>query len=119
MDARGYLRRHGDHLLALTLVAGVLVQAWLSFGVGGELMGPRDALALAGAIVLAASLAWRRRAPLLVLSLAIAAAALTVTEPIDAPLAFVVALTIATYSVGANTTRAKRSSVASVSLSSS
>ena len=67
-------------------------------------MGLRDALALAGAIVLAASLAWRRRAPLLVLSLAIVAAALTVTEPIDAPLAFVIALTVATYSVGADTT---------------
>ena len=104
VDARGSLRRHGDRVLALTLVAGVLIQAWLSFGAGGDSMGLRDALALAGAIVLAASLAWRRQAPLLVLSLAIVAAALTVTEPIDAPLAFVIALTVATYSVGADTT---------------
>ena len=104
MDARGSLRRHGDRVLALTLVAGVLIQAWLSFGAGGDSIGLRDAVALAVAVLLAASLAWRRRAPLLVLSLAIVAAALTVAEPIDAPLAFVIALTVATYSVGAETT---------------
>jgi signal transduction histidine kinase len=105
VDARGFLRRHGDRLLALTLVAGVVIQAWLTFGVrGGDAIRPRDALALVVAFLLAASLAWRRRAPLLVLALAIAAAAVSVTEPIDAPLALVIAMTIATYSVGANAT---------------
>jgi signal transduction histidine kinase len=89
----------------LTLVAGVAIQAWLTFGShGGTSIQPRDTLAITVAILLAASLAWRRRAPLLVLAMAIAAASVTVTEPIDAPLAVVVALTIATYSVGANTT---------------
>jgi len=105
VDARRFLRRHGDHLLALTLVAGVVIQAWLAFGVrGGDSIRPRDVVALAFAILLAASIAWRRHAPLLVLALAIAAAASAVTEPIDAPLALVVAMTIATYSVGANAT---------------
>ena len=105
MDARGFLRRHGDRLLALTLVAGVAIQAWLTFGVrGGEPIGPRDVLALALSLLLGASLAWRRQAPLAVLGLAIAAAAATVDAPVDAPVALVVALTVATYSVGADTT---------------
>jgi signal transduction histidine kinase len=105
VDARGFLRRHGDRLLALTLVAGLAIQAWLTFGVrGGEPLGPRVALAVASSLLLAASLAWRRRAPLVVLGLAIAAAAVSVTAPVDAPVALVVALTVATYSVGADTT---------------
>jgi signal transduction histidine kinase len=103
VDARGFLRRHGDRLLALTLVAGVAIQAWVAFGVEGDAIGPRDVLALALSLVLAGSLAWRRRAPLVVLGLAIAAAAASVDAPVDAPVALVVALTVATYSVGANT----------------
>jgi len=105
VDARGTLRRHGDRLLALTLVAGVAIQTSLTFGVqGDDAMSPRDVLALALTLLLAASLAWRRRAPLVVLGLAIAAAAVSVTAPVDAPVALVVALTVATYSVGANAT---------------
>jgi hypothetical protein len=102
---RGFLRRHGDRLLALTLFAGVAIQAWVAFGVeGDDPIGPRDVLALVLSLLLAASLAWRRRASLAVLGLAIAAAAVSVDAPVDAPVAFVVALTVATYSVGANTT---------------
>ena len=105
MDAHGFLRRYGERLLALTLVAGVAIQAWLTFAVreGGSI-GPRNALALAMALLLAASLAWRRRVPLVVLGLAIAAAAVSTTAPVDAPVALVVALTVATYSAGANAT---------------
>ena len=105
MDARGFLRRHGDRLLALTLVAGVAIQAWVAFGVeGDDPIGPRDGLALVLSLSLAISLAWRRQAPLAVLGLAIAAAALSVDAPVDAPVALVVALTVATYSAGANAT---------------
>jgi signal transduction histidine kinase len=57
-------------------------------------------LALGVAMLLAGSLAWRHRAPLVVLALAIATALASAGAPMDAPLAVVVALTLATYSVG-------------------
>jgi len=102
VDARGFLQRHGDRLLAVAVAAGILVQAWLAFETrGAEAIHRRDALALGVAMLLAVSLAWRHRAPLAVLTLAIAAALASVGAPMDAPLAVVVALTVATYSVGA------------------
>jgi len=107
VDVRAFLRRHGDRLLAITLLAGLFVEAWLL--VRGRAAEPfpaitiQAALALGLAILLAVSLAWRRRAPLVVLSLAIAVAAVSPSAPVDAPVAVVVALMIATYSVGAQT----------------
>ena len=63
----------------------------------------RDAIALAAAVLLAVSLAWRRRAPLAVLGVAIVAAALAPTAPVDGPVAVILALVVATYSIGAHT----------------
>jgi len=104
VDARGFLQRHGDRLLAVGVAAGILVQAWLTYGArGGEAIHRRDVLALAVAMLLAASLAWRHRAPLVVLALAITASLASVGAPMDAPLGVVVSLTVATYSVGAYT----------------
>jgi len=102
VDARGFLQGHGDRLLAVAVTAGMLVQAWLTYlAPGGQAIHRRDALALGVSILFAASLAWRHRAPLVVLTLAIATALASVGAPMDAPLAVVVALTVATYSVGA------------------
>ena len=102
MNARGFLQRHGDRLLAVAVAAGILIQATLAYEArGADAIHRRDALALGVAMLLAVSLAWRHRAPLVVLALAIAAALASVGAPMDAPLAVVVALTVATYSVGA------------------
>lgn len=105
MDVRGFLRRQGDRLLAIAVVAGICLGTWLYVRESGDVSTPgvTNVVALAVAITFGASLAWRRRAPLVVLGLAIAAAAFATTAPIDAPLALVVALMIATYSVGAQT----------------
>ena len=105
VDAHGFLQRHGDRLLAVAVTAGIVVQAWLTYGSrGGEAIHRRDVLAFGVATLFAGSLAWRRRAPLVVLALAIAAAIASAGAPMDAPLAVVVALTVATYSVGAHST---------------
>jgi signal transduction histidine kinase len=107
VDIRGLVRRHGDQVLAGALVVGICVQASVAVlspeaDVDAGLTA-RDAIALVAAVLLAVSLAWRRRAPLIVLGMAILAAAVAPTAPVDGPLAVILALMVATYSVGAHT----------------
>ncbi len=93
-------------MLAFALVAGILVEVIALGTARGDEPAPaatgRTVLAIAGGIVLAASVAWRRRAPLVVLGLAVIAALLAVGAPLDAPVGEVVAIVVATYSVGAH-----------------
>jgi signal transduction histidine kinase len=107
VDVRGLVRRHGDRVLALLLVVGICVQAWVAvLSPGADVdagLTARDAIALVAAVVLAVSLAWRRRVPLVVLGVAIVAAALAPTAPVDGPVAVTLALMVATYSVGTHT----------------
>jgi signal transduction histidine kinase len=107
VDVRGLVRRHGDHLLAVAILAGVCAQASVVVLSPGDDVDAgltaRDAIALAAAVLLAVSLAWRRRAPLAVLGVAIVAAALAPTAPVDGPVAVILALVVATYSIGAHT----------------
>jgi signal transduction histidine kinase len=102
------LRRHGDRLLAIGLVIVVLVEvAFLGTARSDEpvpaVTGGALVALLAG-LALAASVAWRQHAPLVVLGVAIAAALLAAGAPLDAPVGVVVAIVVATYSVGAQTT---------------
>ena len=107
MDVRGLVRRQGDHLLAVAILAGVCAQASVVVLSPGDDVDAgltaRDAIALAAAVLLAVSLAWRRRAPLAILGVAIVAAALAPTAPVDGPVAVILALVVATYSIGAHT----------------
>jgi signal transduction histidine kinase len=107
VNARTWLRRYGDRLLAISLVLGV----WLeTTGVG---VSPDDepiratqeavVVALLAAVLLAASLTWRRQAPLLPLVLAIVVAVVAIGEPLDGPVTVVLAMMVATYTVGAHT----------------
>jgi len=108
VDIHGLVRRHGDQLLAGALVVGICVQASVVvLSPGSDVdanLTARDELALVAAVILAVSLAWRRRAPLVVLGLAILAAAVAPTAPVDGPVAVILAMVVATYSVGAHTT---------------
>ncbi len=107
MSARTLLRRYGDRLLAISLVLGI----WLeTTGVGASLDDePSQAtpeamvVALLAAVLLAASLAWRRQAPLLPLAMAIVVAVVAIGEPLDGPVTVVLAMMVATYTVGAYT----------------
>jgi signal transduction histidine kinase len=107
VDVRGFVRRHGDRVLAIALVVGICVQASVA-AVSPDTdvdagLTARDAIALVAAVLLALSLAWRRRAPLAVLGVAIVAAAVAPTAPVDGPVAVILALMVATYSIGAHT----------------
>ena len=103
------LRRHGDRLLAI----GLVVAVWLEttrVGTGRDdepiaTTGFGEAVALLAAVLLAASLAWRTRLPLVALAAAIVAALVSLTGPVDGPITTVVAMMVATYSVGAHTSR--------------
>jgi signal transduction histidine kinase len=102
----GRARRYGDRLLAVALVVGVLAEVGLGAARSDEpipVSGVRLLLATASGLALAASVAWRVRLPLAVLGLAIVAAVLAVGAPLDAPAAVVIAIVVATYSVGAHT----------------
>ena len=108
MDLAAAIRRSRDGLLATALAAGIAVGAAATLGVAGDdsADGPDRAgiVATGVALALAVSIAWRRRRPLVVLVLAIATAVAATTAPMDAPVAVVLALTVATYSVGAEAT---------------
>jgi signal transduction histidine kinase len=107
MHVRAELRRNADRLLAIALVVGVWLETtYIGISRDDEPIATTpigEAVALLAAVLLAASLAWRRRAPLVSLALAIVAAVVSLTEPIDGPVTTVVAMMIATYSVGAHT----------------
>ncbi len=62
-----------------------------------------EGAALLTAVLLAASLAWRRSTPLLPMALTIPTALVSLTEPLDGPITTAVAMMVATYSVGAFT----------------
>jgi signal transduction histidine kinase len=106
VDVRGIVRRHGDRVLAGALAVGICIQASVAALAPGAdadaSLTARDAIALVAAILLAVSLGWRRGAPLVVLGVAIVAAALAPTAPVDGPVAVILALMVATYSVGAH-----------------
>ncbi len=107
MDAIALLRRHGDRLLAIALVVAVWLET-TQVGISRDdepiVTTPAgEAVALLAAILLAASLAWRQQAPLLALGLAIVTSVVALVEPIDGPVTVVIAMMVATYSVGAHT----------------
>ena len=106
MDIVATLRRSGDGLLAIALAASVVAGFVLTQAAqGDDAVGPEpgEVLATVAALALAVGLAWRRRLPLVVLGLAIATALAATDAPMDAPVPVVLALVVATYSVGANT----------------
>ena len=106
MNAIAVLRRHGDRLLAVVLVVAVWLET-TRIGVSRDdepiVTTPAGvAVALLAAILLAASIAWRQQAPLLALALANVTAAVWLVEPQDAPITVIIAMMVATYSVGAH-----------------
>jgi signal transduction histidine kinase len=108
VDIGATLKRFGDGLLAIALAAGIAGGALATLVVTGD-VAPADpeaptVAATVVALALAISLGWRRRWPLVVLGMAIATALAASTAPMDAPVPVVLALAVATYSVGANTT---------------
>src|SRR5262245_24495298 len=92
-------------MLAIALAAGIAVALLLDVLADDPPQLPDPGLVLAAgvAIALAVSLAWRRRWPLAALALAIAPAVPAAEAPMDAPVPVVLALVVATYSVGAHT----------------
>ncbi len=107
MRARTWFRRYGDRLLAIALVLGVLLETAV-IGVSRDdepiLATPlSQSVSLLAGIVLAASLAWRQRAPLVVLALAVITSWVALVEPLDGPITIVIAMMVATYTVGART----------------
>lgn len=107
MNVQAELRRNGDRVLAIALVVAVWLETtYVGSGRDDEPIVTTplgEAVALLAAVLLAASLAWRRRAPLVALALAIVAAVVSLTEPLDGPIITVIAMMAATYSVGAHT----------------
>ncbi|HLA16981.1 MAG TPA: histidine kinase [Candidatus Limnocylindrales bacterium] len=100
------LRASGDALLAVTLTVLVGIEL-VAVGSGGDIAEPSEAAAmsavgLATALLFTGSLAWRRRLPLVPPALAVLATLTAVGGPFDSSIAFVVALIVATYSVGAS-----------------
>ena len=107
MDAIAVLRRHGDRLLAIALVVGVWLET-TRIGISRDdepiLVTPvAEAVSLLAGVLLAASLAWRQRAPLVVLGLAIVTSVVSLVEPLDGAITVVIAMMVATYTVGAHT----------------
>jgi signal transduction histidine kinase len=101
------LRRHGDRLLAIALVVGVWLESTLIVTHQADepiVTTPvGETIAILSAVLLAASLAWRRQAPLIPLAMAVVAAVASLTEPLGGPISAIVAAMVATYSVGAYT----------------
>jgi signal transduction histidine kinase len=114
------LRAIGDVLLAIILTVLVQAEIWLSPGpdpdelpLARPLGGP--AAGAVAAFVFTLSLAWRRRAPLLVLLLAYPALWLARTASLDAEIALSAAVMLATYSAGAHT-RGRRAALAAAAV---
>ncbi|MGH3117222.1 MAG: sensor histidine kinase [Gaiellales bacterium] len=113
MPLARFVRIYGDWLLALVLAVLFQIDVWTidpshpPGDVGTEVFSSTErAVAAAAGLVLALSLAWRRRAPLAVLALALATSVLAnVVAVLDAATTPVVAIVLAVYSVGAHTNR--------------
>ena len=111
MDLGRLIRIYGDWALAFGLAVLFLIEVWTidpshpPGDVGPEVFSPEErAVAAAAGVVLTLSLAWRQRAPLAVLALAIATMVVANFDPaLDAATTAAIALVIAIYSVGAHT----------------
>lgn len=102
------LRIYGDWALAVALAAAFEVEIWtleVSHGPSTvEISSSQRALAAAIGLVLPISIAWRRRAPLAVLAVAVATSvAANFLWVLDAGTVLAIALVIAAYSAGAYT----------------
>jgi signal transduction histidine kinase len=100
------MARYGDALLAAVLSVLVAIEL-LGLGSPGSLGtwadSPETAAALLVALAFTASLAVRRRLPLMCLLLAVVAAVALPVSPFEASLALTAAMAVATYSAGAHT----------------
>jgi signal transduction histidine kinase len=106
-----FLRIYGDWVLALVLAVLFQIEVWTidpshpPGDVGTDVFSSGErAFAAAAGLVLAVSLAWRRRAPLVVLAAGIATSVVAnFAAVLDAATTPAVALVVAVYSVGAHT----------------
>ena len=106
-----FIRLYGDWTLAVGLAALIQIEIWTidpshpPGDAGADVYSSYDrAVAAAAGAVLALSLAWRRRAPLAVLALAVGVSLVAnVVAPLEASTSPALALVVATYSVGAET----------------
>ncbi|HLE98445.1 MAG TPA: histidine kinase [Gaiellaceae bacterium] len=110
MDLGRLIRIYGDWALALGLAALFQLEVWTvdpshpPGDVGTAFSSGERAVAAAGGLVFTLSLAWRRRAPLVVLAVAIVTMLLAnLVSALDAPATPAIALVVAVYSVGAHT----------------
>jgi signal transduction histidine kinase len=111
MPLARFVRLYGDWALAIGLVALLEIEVWTidpshpPGDVGADAFSSAErAFAAAAGLVLALSLAWRRRAPLAVLAVAIATSVVAnAAAVLDAATTPAVALVVAAYSVGAHT----------------
>jgi signal transduction histidine kinase len=111
MPLARFVRLYGDWALAIGLVALLEIEVWTidpshpPGDVGADAFSSAErAFAAAAGLVLALSLAWRRRAPLAVLAVAIATTVVAnAAVVLDAATTPAVALVVAAYSVGAHT----------------
>ena len=104
MAVRARIERWGDWALTLALLVGIESEVAFDAPAGLEVRGGRGALALVAAL-LVLPLAWRCRAPLVVLAAMLTAfvvAMLLITENRGVPLSLVIAFGVAFYSVGAH-----------------
>jgi signal transduction histidine kinase len=115
MPLARFVRPYGDWALALTLAALLEIEVWTidpshpPGDVGSEVFSSSErAVAAAAGLVMTLSLAWRRRAPLVVLALAIATSIIAnFAAPLDAATTPAIAVVVAVYSVGAHTERVR------------
>jgi signal transduction histidine kinase len=106
-----FVRIYGDWVLALVLAVLFQIEAWTidpshpPGDVGTEVFSSTErAAAAATGLVLTLSLAWRRRAPLVVLGVAIATSVVAnVVGVLDEATTPAIALVVAVYSVGVHT----------------
>jgi signal transduction histidine kinase len=105
-----FVRVYGDWVLALVLAVLFQIEVWTidpshpPGDVGTDVFSSGErAIAAAAGLVLAVSLAWRRRAPLLVLAVAVATSVVAnFAVVLDVATTPAVALVVAVYSVGAH-----------------
>jgi signal transduction histidine kinase len=115
MPLARFVRAYGDWVLALALAALLEIEVWTidpshpPGDVGSEIFSSSErAVAAAAGLVMTLSLAWRRRAPLVVLALAIATSIIAnFAAPLDAATTPAIAVVVAVYSVGAHTERVR------------
>lgn len=105
MGVARLVRRYGDPALAIALSALIGLEAWAEFtdSGGDPANGPggRWLIDAALGLALAISLAWRRRAPVPILAIGLVGLLLSGRSIEDQPEAWVLALLVALYSVGA------------------